>query len=128
MNDHVADVRLLLGPDADSAAAARDAMDAFRDDVSPETLEDLRLLVSELVTNSYRHGGLSHRSRIELRAFLGDEAVHLEVCDPGSGFRAPNVPTPREDGGWGLYLVDHLSDRWGVRRDGNTCVWLEIDL
>ena len=47
---------------------------------------------------------------------------------PGDGFE----PKPRYDGqseesGWGLYLVDTISDRWGVGRAGGTNVWFEID-
>ena len=30
-------------------------------------------------------------------------------------------------GGWGLYLVDQLADRWGVNRGKLTRVWFEID-
>ena len=30
------------------------------------------------------------------------------------------------DGGWGLLIVGHASDRWGVA-DGSTNVWFEID-
>ena len=30
-------------------------------------------------------------------------------------------------GGWGLYLVDQLADRWGVARDHLNRVWFEMD-
>jgi len=33
---------------------------------------------------------------------------------------------PKTDvGGWGLHLVESLSDRWGVH-DGSTHVWFEL--
>jgi anti-sigma regulatory factor (Ser/Thr protein kinase) len=52
--------------------------------------------------------------------------VRVEVRDPGPGF----TPKPRahddDSMGWGLHLVQHLSDRWGVTRDGEMCVWFEM--
>jgi hypothetical protein len=33
-----------------------------------------------------------------------------------------------QDSGWGLFLVEQLSDRWGVEQIGQaTTVWFEID-
>ena len=58
------------------------------------------------------------------------EPVRVEVGDPGEGFEPPShQPTDlAEEGGWGLYLVDRLADRWGVSKDRGTMVWLEMDL
>ncbi len=55
------------------------------------------------------------------------DVVRVEVIDEGRGFR-PSVREPRADaeGGWGLYLVDQLADRWGVRDDGRV-VWAELE-
>ena len=57
----------------------------------------------------------------------GPRKVRAEVIDRGVGF----VPVPRDRpatdvGGWGLYLVQTLSNRWGVH-EGRTHVWFEID-
>ena len=59
---------------------------------------------------------------------VGIDLVRACVTDPGPGFEA----TPREPGddpgsGWGLFLVEQLSDRWGVELAGGTSVWFEID-
>jgi anti-sigma regulatory factor (Ser/Thr protein kinase) len=53
----------------------------------------------------------------------------VEVTDRGKGFDPELVPPPRRSGigGWGLYLVDRLADRWGVDGDRATRVWFEID-
>jgi len=101
-------------------------MGNFAGRVGDETLENLRLLVSELVTNAYRHGGLGAGQQIELRAWVRHGRIRVEVVDPGSGFRRPREPTPTEDSGWGLYLVEHIADRWGVDAGGTTCVWFEL--
>jgi anti-sigma regulatory factor (Ser/Thr protein kinase) len=93
-----------------------------------------RLLVSELVGNSVRHAGLAGSDLITLEVCCEDGLVRVEVSDLGPGFTprdraALAVPTPT--GGRGLFLVDALSDRWGVsqpRPDRPAMVWFEIDV
>jgi serine/threonine-protein kinase RsbW len=94
-----------------------------------EKLEDIRLVVSELVTNSILHARLSFDDKISLRVTVSDGAVRGSVCDPGPGFMMPAEPAPRPDlsGGWGLPIVETISDRWGVKRNGDACVWFDID-
>jgi anti-sigma regulatory factor (Ser/Thr protein kinase) len=118
------DVELRVAPDAISEARA--AVDRMSGDET--LLNNLRLLVSEVVTNSVRHAGLDEASRISLHIETSPECVRVEVTDPGPGF-VPRVPEPRstQDSGWGLYLVDELADRWGVDAGDGTRVWFEID-
>jgi anti-sigma regulatory factor (Ser/Thr protein kinase) len=53
--------------------------------------------------------------------------VHGEVSDTGPGFdQAPEKPDAIQTVGWGLFLVERLSDRWGVGESGSA-VWFEID-
>jgi hypothetical protein len=35
---------------------------------------------------------------------------------------------PLRTSGWGLRLVDRLTDRWGFSADGTRTVWCELDL
>ncbi len=115
------------GPAA--AAAARAALRAIEPKIEPEPMNDVRLLVSELVTNSVRHSqGPDSSGPVTLEVDVSDEKLRVEVTDRGRGFE----PKAREPGqskasGWGLYLVDHLADRWGVIRNHITRVWFEID-
>jgi anti-sigma regulatory factor (Ser/Thr protein kinase) len=121
------DVELENNPEA--AAAARTALDKLTGSVPASRLRDLRLLVSELVTNAVRHAGLGRSDRIRLLVDVRDRHVRVEVHDPGEGFtpRAPE-PDPARASGWGLYLVDELADRWGVDGAGRgTRVWFELD-
>jgi anti-sigma regulatory factor (Ser/Thr protein kinase) len=95
------------------------------DRVSPDLVPDVKLLVSELITNSVKYGG---EGAVTLRiAAEGHGKLRIEVVDQGSGFvpRARTRPAT-EVGGWGLHLVQALSDRWGVY-EGSTHVWFEID-
>ncbi len=56
------------------------------------------------------------------------QTVRVEVTDAGPGFAVrPRVAGQDPESGWGLYLVDALSDRWGTERGGRTRIWFEID-
>jgi anti-sigma regulatory factor (Ser/Thr protein kinase) len=120
-------IDLRLAPSPGAVPDARRALDALEGVVSTQTLEDLRLLVSELVTNSVRHAGFDAASSIELVVSIAEEVVRVEVRDPGSGFEFEPRPSSRtEASGWGLYLVGRIADRWGVSADGTTNVWFEL--
>ncbi len=124
-------MRAEIDPYRDGPATARQLVDRLRWDLDPRTHEELRLLITELVTNALRHGQLAPGQRVRIMVSLAADAVRAEVHDPGRGFTAPAVPQPSPDGssGWGLYLADRLSDRWGVDREGaSTKVWVEKQL
>jgi anti-sigma regulatory factor (Ser/Thr protein kinase) len=87
----------------------------------------LRLLVSELVTNSIRHVPGSD-GKIVLAVRIGARAIRVEVHDGGVGFK-PGKPEPRgADGGFGLFLVERMASRWGVDTRNGTRVWFELDI
>jgi anti-sigma regulatory factor (Ser/Thr protein kinase) len=114
----------------DSAAVARHALDGLDGRLPTDQLGDVRLLVSELVTNALRHADLAASDAIHLVVEVTDPSIRVEVSDPGQGFDPE--PAADEDGAepgrWGLYLVETLSDRWGVDRlTGLTRVWFELD-
>ncbi|HEX2108585.1 MAG TPA: ATP-binding protein [Rubrobacteraceae bacterium] len=125
----VAEIDLRLAPEPEVVTTARHALNQLTDLLPPEKLEDVRLVVSELVTNSILHAGLSADDQILLTVTVADGAVRGSVCDPGPGFGMPSEPSPRSDlrGGWGLPIVETISDRWGVEGNSHACVWFEID-
>jgi len=125
----VAEINLRLDPEPEVVTTARHTLDRLANLLPPEKLEDVRLVVSELVTNSVRHAGLSPDDQISLRVAVSAGSVCGRVCDPGPGFEVPSEPCPRPDmrGGWGLPIVETISDRWGVERNHHVCVWFEID-
>jgi len=107
---------------------ARGALEPLATVVDPEAFGNLRLLVSEVVTNSVRHGSNGRSAPIELSVVAAPHRVRAEVADGGAGF-APTARSDRADdgSGWGLHLVELLSDRWGVERNGRTVVWFELE-
>jgi anti-sigma regulatory factor (Ser/Thr protein kinase) len=122
---------IALPRELDSAAAARHGVDQLGDQLGEEQLGDVRLLVSELVTNSLRHANLGPEEAITLNVVLDDRVIRVEVADPGKGFELEGNPgDPETVEGWGLYLVETLSDRWGVERSPQgaaNVVWFELD-
>ena len=125
----VTEIDLRFVPESEVVTDARHALDQLADLLPPEKLENVRLVVSELVANSVRHGGLSRSDQILLSVMVSGRSVCGRVCDPGPGFEKPSEPRPSTDwsGGWGLPIVERVSDRWGVERNACTCVWFEID-
>jgi integral membrane sensor domain MASE1/anti-sigma regulatory factor (Ser/Thr protein kinase) len=124
-------IQLELRPGPGCAADARAALSPLVGALTAQVYSDLRLQVSELVTNSVRHAKLRPGDRIRLQVTVSDRLLRVEVSDPGQGFRTANIPEPAagEPGGWGLFLAERLADRWGVDHDGGwTTVWLESDL
>jgi len=112
-----------------SVTEARQVLEPLEPAVDEETIRTLKLLVTELVSNSVRHSASASHEEIELSVAASPESVRVEVADSGPGFE----PRPREQGqdedsGWGLHLVDHLSDRWGTERRGRMAVWFELDV
>jgi anti-sigma regulatory factor (Ser/Thr protein kinase) len=117
-----------LASAADSAAEARHALSELSGRVPAERLRDVRLLVSELVTNAIRHADLAPDEGIRLIVEESAAGLRVEVHDPGRGFDWTGRDRGAEEpGGWGLYLVETLADRWGVDRNDVTTVWFEVD-
>jgi anti-sigma regulatory factor (Ser/Thr protein kinase) len=122
------EVVVTLSGELEAVPSARRALQQLAPLLEPDLLENVGLLVSELVTNSIRYARTPGPASIELRASVFDDLVRVEVTDHGPGFEArANEPSSQHESGWGLYLVDQLSDRWGVSRVGGTAAWFEID-
>jgi anti-sigma regulatory factor (Ser/Thr protein kinase) len=118
-------MRLAVGPG--TAGEARAAIREALPTVAPSVVSDAELLTSELVTNAVRHGGLGPADTIGLRIGLTSEHLRVGVLDTGPGF--DKGVRPRDtDGGWGLVLVETVSDRWGVIKNRPNEVWFEIDV
>lgn len=117
--------RLRIGGGPRAAGRARTELGRLRADLDTPLVESLRLLVTELVTNSVRHAGAA---AVELIVVVGRERVRVEIANPGGAF-SPRVGQAGQEteSGWGLFLVDRLSDDWGVIDEtGFQRVWFEI--
>jgi anti-sigma regulatory factor (Ser/Thr protein kinase) len=111
-----------------AVTAARLALSELDEHLDESLAFDVRLLVSELVTNSVRHAQTGPEESIELKVTVEDTSVRVEVGDSGPGFEPPEQdPTAdaARDSGWGLFFVTQLADRWGVESSEGR-VWFEI--
>jgi len=106
----------LLPPDVRSVARARVSAQEV---VGPipwmaDRLDDVRLVVSEVVTNAIRaQGAASTGHDIDLRWDVDEQMVRLVVRDHGGGFEPPtDPPWPgyEGEGGYGLPLISALAD------------------
>lgn len=112
----------------DAGAVARREVEALTTDVEADVADRSRLVATELVTNCVRHAGLGPDQRIELAVSVAADRVRIEVADEGRGFELlRDQPDPARASGWGLWLVDQLTDRWGVDQGPSARVWCELD-
>jgi anti-sigma regulatory factor (Ser/Thr protein kinase) len=128
LEGHSIDLAARLPATLGAPRQARHLLGALAEEIDTGLLDDVRLLVNELVTNSVKHAGLDDGQRIGLSVQTAITTVRVEVSDPGPGFE-PDRHSGASDpsSGWGLLLVERLSDRWGVKRSDLTSVWFEID-
>ncbi len=112
---------------SEAAVAARRALVAADGEVPPSVRDDALLLLTELVTNAVRHGGVGPAEWLSVEVRLSESTVWVAVDDPGGSSTPSRRSTTDEAGGWGLLLVDQIADRWGVSRDEpGTRVWFEL--
>jgi anti-sigma regulatory factor (Ser/Thr protein kinase) len=93
-------------------AAARDArrgLERWLIEMGCAYRDDALLVVSELVTNAVVHG----RGDPVVVMEYTDDRLRLEVHDEDSTPPVRRQPAPDEPGGFGLNIVEQLSEEWG---------------
>ena len=89
-------------------------------------LDDIKIMASEMTSNSVKHSGRPDGDPISLSATVANGVVHVEVGDKGRGVatlepRSLNPPS-------GLGYLEILSDRWSSHQGNSFHVWFEIDV
>ncbi len=86
------------------------------------------LAVTEVVSNAVRHAG-DTADAFRLAVTPKDGYVCVQVTDSGPGLvPRPGALEAGDEGGFGLFIVERLTRRWGVTREDNkTRVWFELD-
>ena len=79
------------------------------------------------MTNAVRHGG--GERRVEISVTPKPEFLCVQVTDDGPGFvPRPGAMASEPSGGFGLFIVERLTRRWGLTREAQrTRVWFEFD-
>ena len=117
-----------LEPDSASVPEARRLVQEFAASMmSEQQCSHLNVAISEVVGNAVRHSGSSDGIRLMLTG--KDGFLCVRVTDGGTGLvPQPGAMASEPGAGFGLFLVEQLTRRWGVtREDGRTRVWFEID-
>jgi anti-sigma regulatory factor (Ser/Thr protein kinase) len=112
-----------------AVSAARRAVLAANGGVPSTVRADVLLLLTELVSNAVRHAKAGAGRTVHVELQQGARMIGVAVFDEGTGFTA-EAPHPERDGsgGWGLFLIDRIADRWGITPTGSgTCAWFEIE-
>ena len=89
---------------------------------APDLRDEAMLLVTELVSNSVVHSGLSAPDEVSVHMSPITDGLRVEVVDDGVGFDAD---APRPASSIGLRLVERTARRWG-HTDHPTRVWFEV--
>jgi anti-sigma regulatory factor (Ser/Thr protein kinase) len=108
-----------------SVTSARRFVQERLDGTPPEVADAVTVMTSELATNSIRHA----ETDFEVGIDLTPAAIRVEVTDGGDGEPVVRAPEPTAPSGRGLYIVEQLSDDWGIRPapDGDAkTVWFTI--
>lgn len=119
---------LPLVPAPSSAREARVWLSALATGlVDSSKRRDLELVITEVVTNAVRHA--TPTGSILLAATPKPEFLCVQVTDAGPGLvPRPGAMASDAHGGFGLFIVEQLTRRWGMTREnGRTRVWFEFD-
>src|SRR6476660_4991938 len=110
-------VRLRIPARAEYIALARLALSGLADIVSiPEELvADLKLALTEAVSNSVRHAYPGGDGFVSVSYELTASVLQIEVVDDGAGFDDPAVPAPLDgeelsEGGLGIAIIRTVAD------------------
>ena len=112
------------GPDA--AALARRLLGPLEHRIPEGTLIDARIVLSEIVTNSYKHSGAPVGTPIEIIVAKTQDVLRIEVLDRSIFDPTPETTEELRSARWGLHLVDRMADDWGRISEGG--IWAEFHL
>jgi len=116
--DGMRTVRLRVPARAEYIALARLALSGLADIIalSDEVLADLKLALTEAVSNSVRHAHADGRGFVSIVYELSGSALAVEVVDDGKGFD-PERPPALEgeeltEGGLGIAIIRTIADEF----------------
>ncbi|MER5766955.1 ATP-binding protein [Streptomyces sp. NPDC001985] len=124
------------GPAGVGQARHRMREELRRSGVQDSVVDDAVLILSELLSNAYRHGRPLGHVEVgdgDIRAaWRVDRAGRLtvEVTDGGGPTRPiPATPSVTARGGRGLNIISALAQEWGVRDSaaGEVTVWARVN-
>lgn len=96
----------------------------------PQDMTDTaELLLSELMTNAYRHAKVPAGREIWARCLLAEDRLRVTVTDASDAPPSPGTASLDDESGRGLALVAALAADWGTQRRERGIgkeVWFEL--
>ncbi len=85
-----------------------------------ETIADLKLALTEAVSNSVRHAyGDQHGGHVDITYELRSDRLGIEVIDDGEGFDPDEAPSfdgdELSEGGLGIAIIRTIADEFEIR-------------
>jgi len=122
--------RVASSPGCERAVAAELAAMLREEWADSGRTEDIVTCVAEAVMNAAEHGnGFDERKEVSVQVHFGHAIMVCRVRDGGPGFDAEAFRSKKAAGrtedddeygrGWGLRLIDELTDYWIATRDQN---------
>lgn len=113
------ELTIRMRPDEKAPRITRSHLAGMRSSLEPR-FDDALLVLSELVTNSVRHGRSDRDIEVVVRAT--DSDIKLQVSDGGEGFDGNG----NRGEGLGLVIVEKVAEDWGIRTHQGFTVWVEM--
>lgn len=108
---------------ASVAVARADVATFVSDTTHAHRVDDVRLMVSELVTNAVVHAA----SASTVNACANPQLLRVEVADQSTERAIEQHPPLSQPEGRGLMIVAALADAWGVElQAAGKTVWFEL--
>jgi serine/threonine-protein kinase RsbW len=117
-------------PESVGRTRAELARVASRAGASPTLVDQVRLAVSEAVTNAVRHAYPRDSGEIRVRAFVVEDVLEVVVSDDGCGVHRDGTSTGDSGLGFGLALICEVTDQTtlAARTGGGTDVRMRFSL
>ena len=112
-------ITLQLEPSAHAPRVSRSRLKELEDVLEPK-YSDVAIVVSELVTNSVKHGNGIEEISVEVTA--DEDRIRVVVKDDGPCFSKGAT----HSGGMGLEIVDRIAEKWEVSKNNGCQVRVEI--
>jgi len=114
--DGVRTVRLRMPAKPEYIVLSRLALSGLAElvPIEEETLADLKLALTEAVSNSIRHAYVGREGYVEVRYELTGSELGIEVVDDGAGFDPERPPVLEgeelSEGGLGIAIIRTIAD------------------
>lgn len=126
MSDEIKNV-LRLPPKPACVGIARSVIRSLASVVDAEPLGRAELVISEIVTNSIRHGSRDGSEDVEVDITADGSQLVVVVTDRGPKFEPPiATPGTAQIGGFGLFIARKLADLTITRADAGNAVRFAI--